>query len=114
MYDVGSGYRQFANEVHREFVMWIQEHMPEFGIGLWTSWEGSPVRNHIIGSGNYLFFSDDWEMGLNWPIVPPPRAVSMYLRRRHSEIAPSYALVIRSWPSSTEPSPTNPPDTVMR
>jgi hypothetical protein len=105
----------YATEVLREFVTWIEYNEPGLGITPGTSWKGTIVVPHICCAGHYLFFSRDWEMGLMWIIHPPPGdGVRMYLRRRHTETTPSYALTMSSWEERTEPTLTHPPDAVTR
>ena len=105
----------YATEVLLGFVTWLEANEPALGITSGTPWEGTMVLPHICGTGNYLFFSRDWEMGLMWTVSPPPGdQVSMYLRRRHTEIAPSFALLMSSWQERSEPTSVDPPDTVTR
>jgi hypothetical protein len=106
---------QYAREVLEEFSDWFEDHQPGLGIARWIWRDGTIVLPHIFGACHYLFFSRDWELGMMWPVVPPPSdCVRVYLRRRYTEMVPSYAYRMDSFSQHTEPYPIDPPDEVTR
>ncbi len=79
------------------FIPWLAANHPELGITTDTEWEGTIVRPHIVVVMYYLFFSEEWEMGVSWHVTIPPHDWSrIYLRRRFIESAPSLAFEIAS------------------
>ena len=87
-----------AGEIRDKFVPWLAENHPELGITNETEWSGAIVRPHIVVVMYYLFFSEDWEMGVSWHVtIPPHNWARIYLRRRFSEASPSYAFELSSW-----------------
>ncbi len=45
----------------------------------------------------YLFFSEDWEIGISWHVtIPPHDWTRIYLRHRTTELQPSFAFEISS------------------
>lgn len=104
-----------AAEYRDRFVAWLAENRPELGIDEQTEWEGTSVM-HVLVVSHYLYFSEEWEMGLAWHImIPPYDWAQMYLRRRFVEAAPSEALQIDSRSDSGAlPHEIEPPDDVWR
>lgn len=97
------------------FVPWLEANRPELGITASTPWEGSIVRPGILVVMHYLYFSDEWEMGLMWHVMIPPHDwARIYLRRRYVETAPSLAFEIPSWHEPGAPVPIQPPAEVDR
>jgi len=87
-----------AAEIRDKFVPWLAENHPELGITNETEWTGTIVRPHILVVMYYLFFSEDWEMGVSWHVtIPPHNWARIYLRHRFTEASPSYAFELSSW-----------------
>ena len=87
-----------AAEIRDKFVPWLAENHPELGITNETEWTGTIVRPHIVVVMYYLFFSQDWEMGVSWHVtIPPHNWARIYLRHRFTEASPSYAFELSSW-----------------
>lgn len=88
--EVGS----LAAEMRDEFILWLAENHPEFGITSEPGWIGTIVRPHFMVLMFYLFFSDELEMCLSWHVMMPPHDwARIYLRHRFTEETPSYAFV---------------------
>lgn len=81
------------------FVLWLAANHPEFGITNETEWTGTRVRPSFLTIMFYLFFSEDWEMGVSWHATTAECDdwAKIYLRHRFSEVGPSYAFKISSW-----------------
>lgn len=87
-----------ATEIRDKFVPWLAENHPELGITAETEWIETVVLPHIIVVQYYLFFSDEWEMGLQWHVtIAPHNWARIYLRRRFHETTPSYGFELSSW-----------------
>jgi len=105
----------YATELHGKFIHWLAENHPELGITAQTEWTGTIVTPHIVVVMYYLFFSEDWEMGLRWHVtIPPYDWAEIYLRHRTSEVAPSYAFKIPSLEAQDEPQAVEPEASVWR
>lgn len=65
---------------------------------------------------HYLFFSEEWELHIEWHIMMPPDDwARIDLRHRFDELEPSYAFEISSVnATSSEPVPMEVPETVWR
>ena len=93
------------------------EFFPEFGIDTETQWTGTIVKPHILVVSHYLFFSEDWELGVMWHhMIPPYDWAQIYLRRRYIQFHPRYAFEISSLSADPEeePFPVEPPAQVDR
>ena len=55
----------FAAEIRNKFVSWLEINNAEFGVSNETEWEGTLVRPRFLVVTFYLFFSDEWEMGVS-------------------------------------------------
>lgn len=89
-----------ATLLRDRFVAWLANEQPELGITPATTWTPTIVQPHILVVSHYLFFSEEWELGLMWHIMAPPYDWSrMYLRPR-DVLAPTHAFEI---PSVTDP-----------
>lgn len=96
------------------FTEWLADEEPQLGIGRRTDWEGTP-GSWVLVVNHYLFFSEDWEIGLAWHVMIPPDDWSMiYLRHRWTEAHPSLAFEIPSVAGAMEPREIDPPDDVWR
>ncbi|GAJ04175.1 unnamed protein product, partial [marine sediment metagenome] len=73
------------------------------------------VLPHIMVVMYYLFFSEDWEMGLRWHVtIPPYDWAEIYLRHRTTEVSPTYAFKISSLEAQDEPQAVEPEEMVWR
>jgi len=104
-----------ASEMRERFIPWLAENHPELGITVETEWEGTVVRPNIMVVMYYLFFSEDWEMGVTWHVtIPPHNWARIYLRDRTGEVYPSYAFEVESWSEPGDPYAIDVPDSVWR
>lgn len=105
----------YATELRERFIPWLAEEYPEFGITSETEWVGTVVRPHIDIVGYYLFFSEDWEMGLRWHVMVPPHDwAEIYLRHRTTELSPTHGFKISSLDANEEPHAVQPEESVWR
>ncbi|HVP11021.1 MAG TPA: hypothetical protein VMV94_07520 [Phycisphaerae bacterium] len=106
-----------ASAVRDRFVPYLAANDPEFGITPDTQWTGTIVKPHILVVTHYLFFSDDWEMGVMWHnMIPPYDWAKIYLRHRYTDTRPQYAYAISSISAepAEAPQPIDPPEQVDR
>jgi hypothetical protein len=105
-----------AAEMRDKFIPWLATNYPEFGITSETEWMPNIVLPHIMVVMYYLFFSEDWEMGVQWHVtIPPHNWTRIYLRDRTTEVSPSYAFEISSWSTPGEaPHAIELPESVWR
>lgn len=104
-----------AIELRERFVSYLETQMPELGISGDTEWTPTITKPQILVVMHYLFFSEDWEMGIMWHVTVPENAWSrMYLRPR-DQMQPTQGLEIPSYldPEST-PVPWEPPAEIDR
>jgi hypothetical protein len=93
-----------ASEYRDRFIPWLAENYPELGITEDTVWEGTVVRPRILVVTYYLFFSEQWEMGLRWHVmIPPYDFAEIYLRKRGSDLGSTYDFKIDSLDAQQEP-----------
>lgn len=93
-----------ASEYQDRFIPWLTENYPELGITEETEWIGTIIRPHIVVVMYYLFFSEDWEMGLRWHVmIPPYDFAEIYLRRRDTNLSSTHAFKIYSLDAQDEP-----------
>jgi hypothetical protein len=105
----------YAAEVRGRFIPWLAEKHPELGITADTSWKGTIVTPQILVVMHYLFFSDNWEMHVEWHImIPPYDWERIDLRHRWDETKPSRAFEISSRSGATEPIEIEPPEKIWR
>jgi hypothetical protein len=108
--------QEYAAELLDRFVDWLEDNHPEFGIHEDTAWNGttiSPVSWLVVS--HYLFFSEEWELHLEWHVtIPPYDWAKIDLRHRFDELAPSYAFEISSLDANSEPVAIEVPETVWR
>lgn len=103
-----------ADPLLERFVSWLATEQPELGIGPETEWEAMP-GSWVLVVNHYLYFSDEWELGLSWHVmIPPDDWARIYLRRRWTEVAPSAAFEITSVADESEPHAIPPPDAAWR
>ncbi|MBD3383557.1 hypothetical protein GF407_01410 [candidate division KSB1 bacterium] len=115
---VVSGTDQFAGtavQIRDRFVSYLETYQSHLGITGNTEWTGTIVTPNLTVVSNYLFFSDNWEMGVTWHVtVAPNDWAKIYLRRRYSEIRPSHAFRISSLSAAASPVPSSVPYNVIR
>ena len=86
-----------ALQIRDKFVPLLSQ-FPELGVTNETEWTGTIVHPDYLVVGYYLFFSDEWEMGVCWHVTMEPHNwARIYLRHRFTEVRPSYAFDISSW-----------------
>ncbi len=96
--------RETALEYQGRFIRWLAEKHPELGITEATEWTGTMVSPQWLIVSHYLFFSDEWEMHIEWHImIAPYDWVRIDLRRRGKEVLPSQAFEISSRSSDADP-----------
>ena len=98
-----------------KFIPWLASHHPELGITNQTVWTGTIVTPRWLVVSHYLFFSDEWELHIEWHImIAPYDWARIDLRRRFSESSPSYAFEISSVSGNTGPIPIEVPESPWR
>ena len=107
--------QEYAEELLDKFVPWLAENHPELGITVDTAWNGTMVSPVWLVVSHYLFFSDEWEVHIEWHVmIPPYDWAKIDLRHRFDELAPSYAFEISSLDAGSEPIAIAVPETVWR
>jgi hypothetical protein len=107
--------QEYAEELLVKFVSWLATNHPELGITEDTVWNGTMVSPVWLVVSHYLFFSEEWELHIEWHImVPPYDWAKIDLRHRFDALAPSYAFEISSLDANSEPVAIEVPDTVWR
>jgi hypothetical protein len=97
------------------FVSWLATNHPELGITADTAWNGTMVSPVWLVVSHYLFFSEEWELHIEWHImVPPDDWARIDIRHRFDKLKPSYAFEISSVDATSEPVPMEVPETVWR
>ena len=104
-----------ATELRDRFVNHLEQEYPELGISSETEWTPTITKPQILVVMHYLFFSDDWEMGIIWHVTVPEHAWSrMYLRPR-DQLLPMFGLEIPTYlDPASQPSPWTPPPEIDR
>jgi len=101
----------YAADIRDKFIPWLALNHPEFGITSETEWTGTIVRPGFMVVMYYLFFSEDWEMGVSWHVMIPPHDwARIYLRHRYTSVQPSYAFEVSSLEAQEEPCAIDPAD----
>jgi len=109
------GLQEYAVELLDRFVPWLATNHPELGITDDTEWNGTIVSPEWLVVSHYLFFSEEWEVHIEWHVtIPPYDWARIDLRHRFDELEPSYAFEISSVNATSEPIPIEPPETVWR
>jgi hypothetical protein len=101
----GSDDRQeYALELQAKFITWLAQQHPELGITPETAWTGTMVSPQWLVVSHYLFFSDEWEMHIEWHImIAPYDWARIDLRHRYDATKPSLAFEISSVSGKTTP-----------
>jgi hypothetical protein len=106
---------EYAVELQAKFISWLAKSHPELKIGADTEWEGTMVSPQWLVVAHYLFFSEEWEMHIEWHImIAPYDWVRIDLRHRYDQAKPSYAFEISSREAGSEPIPITLPEMVWR
>ncbi len=93
-----------ASDYRDRFIPWLAENYKGLGITEETEWSGTIIRPHIVVVMYYLFFSEEWEMGLRWHVmIPPYDYAEIYLRRRDTNLSSTHAFKIYSLDAQNEP-----------
>lgn len=115
--DVVSGTDQLGNtaaQIRDRFVTYLESDHAHLGINSNTEWSGTIVTPTLTIVANYLFFSENWEMGLSWHVMIAPNDwAKMYLRKRNSD-KPSHAFKISSLSGTNDPKPSSVPSKITR
>ncbi len=107
--------QEYATELLDKFVSWLATNHPELEITEDTEWDGTMVSPVWLVVSHYLFFSEEWELHIEWHVmVPPYDWAKIDLRHRFDELEPSYAFEISSLDANSEPVPIEVPETVWR
>jgi hypothetical protein len=107
--------QQTAIEMRELFIPYLEQNYPQLGITSSTTWEGTIVAPRTLVVMHYLFFNDEWEMGVMWHVtIYPDNWATIYLRKRTVEWSPSLALKIPSWSEGGDIYEIDPPTEVDR
>ena len=107
--------KEYATELRDKFVAWLEVNHPELGITKETEWTGTMVSPQWLVVSHYLFFSDEWEMHVEWHImIAPDDWAKIDLRKRFSESKPSSAFEISSREGNTTPKSIEVPELIWR
>ena len=107
--------KEYAEELLDKFAAWLAANHPELGITANTEWDGTMVSPVWLVVSHYLFFSEEWELHIEWHVMIPPHDwARIDLRHRFDELAPSYAFEISSVNATSVPVPIEVPGTVWR
>jgi hypothetical protein len=106
---------EYAAELLDRFIPWLAANYPELGITEDTAWNGTMVSPQWLVVSHYLFFSEEWELHIEWHIMMPPYDwARIDLRHRFDQLAPSYAFEISSLTANDLPIAIEVPETVWR
>ena len=93
-----------AIDMRDRFIPWLAQHHPELGITGTTEWTGTIISPHILIVRYYMFFSEEWEMGIRWHVMIPPHDwAEIYLRHRHNNLSSVHAFKIDSVGAGDDP-----------
>ncbi len=107
--------KEYAIELRDRFVAWLAKNKPELKITSDTKWTPTMVSPQWLVVSHYLFFSDEWEMHVEWHImIAPSDWARIDLRHRFDETKPSYAFEISSRESNSDPIPIDVPEMIWR
>ena len=63
---------EYVAELRDKFVSCLELNHPELGITSNTEWTGTVVSPQWLIVSHYLFFSEEWEMHVEWHVMIPP------------------------------------------
>ena len=97
------------------FLPWLVEKYPDLGIDATTKWDGTISGAHLLVVSHYNYYSEIWELSVEWHVmIAPYDWATVYLRRRFEESAPSFAGRIDSVSAGLAPHEIAPPTVVRR
>jgi hypothetical protein len=105
-----------AVKIRNMFVAWLAINYLDLGISLDEVWSGTSVYPNTTVIKYFLFFSEEWEIGIRWNTSSASVDwAQMYIRLRTVEFSPSQAFEIASI-STTNPEiyEISPPEEVWR
>lgn len=86
-----------AVKIRNIFIVWLESNYPNLNIKIDTLWSGTSVYPNTRVIKYYLFFSDEWEIGIRWNTSDESVDwAQMYVRLRTVEFSPSQAFEITS------------------
>ena len=105
-----------AVELLNKFIPWLAENYPDLNLTEETEWSGTVVYPNTQDTIRYyLFFSEEWEVGIRWNVAAESDDwVKIYLRMRTAELIPSEGFEISSVAADEEPHTITPPKAVWR
>lgn len=104
-----------AARIRDRFLAWLAAEHPELGLGPDTPFEGTIAGAQLLVVSHYLYYTDEWELGVQWHIMAPPDDwARMYLRRRFEELTPSFGAEIPSVLEGAAVREIEPPEAVFR
>lgn len=104
-----------AEELLKMFLPYLAEKHPELKITEDTVWTGTLVSPQWLVVSHYLFFSEEWELHLEWHVmIAPDDWARIDLRHRFDQAVPSKAFEISSVSQGKEPVPMAVPEEVWR
>ncbi len=107
--------KERAEEILMPFITFLSETYPEYNITEDTKWTGTMVSPQWLVVSHYLFFSEEWELHLEWHVMVAPHDwARIDLRHRSDEIEPSAAFEISSVSLGTKPIPIEVPAEIWR
>ncbi|MBF7097690.1 hypothetical protein [Alkalibacter mobilis] len=107
--------KDYAEELLIPFVNYLSQVHPEFNITSETEWTGTIVSPQWLVVSHYLFFSDEWELHLEWHVmIAPSDWARIDLRHRFDEIKPSKAFEISSVSLGSSPTSIEVPAEIWR
>jgi hypothetical protein len=107
--------KEYAEELLEMFIPYLAKEHPELKITSDTKWTGTMVSPQWLVVSHYLFFSDEWELHLEWHVmIAPYDWAKIDLRHRSDETKPSSAFEISSVSGKAEPVPIEVPSEIWR
>jgi hypothetical protein len=107
--------KAYAEELLQMFIPYLAEEHPEYKLTADTKWTGTMVSPQWLVVSHYLFFTDEWELHLEWHVmIAPSDWVRIDLRHRADETKPSSAFEISSVSGKTTPIPIEVPSEIWR
>lgn len=107
--------KEKAEELLKLFLPYLTKTHPDWEISEDTLWTGTMVSPQWLVVSHYLFFSEEWEIHLEWHVmIPPDDWARIDLRHRADETVPSSAFEISSVTEGGEPVPMEVPEEIWR
>ncbi|MBD3285243.1 hypothetical protein GF359_02450 [candidate division WOR-3 bacterium] len=109
------GRYEYACQVRDSFVRRLNRDYPNLLIDNSIEWTPTIVRPRILVVSHYLFFSEEWEMWVDWHnTIYPHDWTRMYLRRRGEDMIPCDAFEISSQTEWGDAYEIEHPDSIYR